>query len=239
MGPAENLGRRTRHRRPRVRPAAEIATRELNAGFLTVMLEGSTPTRISRAGGDAPRFTDEELRTIASPVDFVGINVYTPGYTSRLRRAAGYRVVPVNASHPKMQSSWHVVRARGHVLGAASGAFDLGREVDLHHRERLRGFGRRLRRWASLRLGSRDVPARFPGQLQRATSEGVPVTATSSGAPRTTRVDDGFGTRFGMVYVDFETTSEPRSSAPNGSARPHDGTRSSDVLPKLVGMEAR
>jgi beta-glucosidase len=59
--------------------AAETATRELNAAFLTVMLEGRyTDAYLAEAGRDAPKFTDEDLATIASPVDFAGINVYRP-----------------------------------------------------------------------------------------------------------------------------------------------------------------
>lgn len=59
--------------------AAEACTRETNAPFVTVMLEGVyTDAYLESAGADAPRFTDEELRTIAAPLDFVGINVYRP-----------------------------------------------------------------------------------------------------------------------------------------------------------------
>ena len=53
--------------------------REANAPFVTVMLEGVyTDAYLETTGADAPRFTDEELRTIAAPLDFVGINVYRP-----------------------------------------------------------------------------------------------------------------------------------------------------------------
>ena len=42
--------------------AAEVATRELNAPYLTVMLEGRyTDAYLAAAGADAPRFTDEDL----------------------------------------------------------------------------------------------------------------------------------------------------------------------------------
>src|SRR5215467_8257155 len=52
--------------------AAETATREGNAGFMTVMLEGRyTEEYLAEAGGGAPTFTGEELATIASPLDFV------------------------------------------------------------------------------------------------------------------------------------------------------------------------
>src|SRR5262249_47253297 len=91
--------------------AAEAATRDLNAGFTTVMLEGKYPdTYLASAGGGTPKFTDEEMKTIASPLDFVGINVYRPSmYVEPSDKAPGYREVPINASHPKMMSSWHIL----------------------------------------------------------------------------------------------------------------------------------
>jgi beta-glucosidase len=59
--------------------AARTATREANAPFLTVMLEGKyTDAYLKQAGADAPKFTDEDLKIISSPLDFVGINVYRP-----------------------------------------------------------------------------------------------------------------------------------------------------------------
>ena len=42
---------------------------------------------------------------------------------------------------------------------------------------------------------------------------------------------DGFGNRFGLIYVDFETLERiPNSSAPSGSGRRHAGTRWSEAL---------
>jgi len=59
--------------------AAEKATRAENSGFMTVMLEGHYPDEyLASTGGETPTFTDDELETIASPLDFVGINVYRP-----------------------------------------------------------------------------------------------------------------------------------------------------------------
>ena len=94
--------------------AAETATRELNAPFITVMLEGRyTDAYPADAGGDAPRFTEDELQTIASPLDLVGINVYRPGiYVAPSEEPPGYREIPINASHPKMQSGWHLFDPR-------------------------------------------------------------------------------------------------------------------------------
>jgi beta-glucosidase len=91
--------------------AAEKATRDRNAGFMTVMLEGRyTDAYLAEANGDAPKFTDDELKTIASPLDFVGINVYKPGwYVEPSAEPTGYHDIPLNASHPTMQSTWHVL----------------------------------------------------------------------------------------------------------------------------------
>ena len=90
--------------------AAQRVTRELNAPYLTVMLESRyTDKYFADAGDDAPRFTDEELAVISSPLDFVGINVYRPSiYVVASEDGAGYREIPVNASRPKMASSWHL-----------------------------------------------------------------------------------------------------------------------------------
>jgi beta-glucosidase len=112
VGPAENIAAAVPAiDTPEHVKAAETATRELNAGFLTVMLEGRyTDAYLANAGADAPTFTDEELKVISSPVDFVGINVYRPNiYVEPTDEPAGYWTVPINASHPKMASAWHIV----------------------------------------------------------------------------------------------------------------------------------
>src|SRR5205085_2521603 len=65
VGPAENIATGV----PVIETAeniqaAETATRELNAPYLTVMLEGKyTDAYLQSAGADAPKFTDEDLKT--------------------------------------------------------------------------------------------------------------------------------------------------------------------------------
>ncbi|MFX4778184.1 family 1 glycosylhydrolase, partial [Acinetobacter baumannii] len=57
--------------------AAEAATRELNAGYMTVIMEGKyTDAFLKKAGANAPKFTPEELKIISTPTDFCGINIY-------------------------------------------------------------------------------------------------------------------------------------------------------------------
>jgi beta-glucosidase len=197
--------------------AAEKATRERNAGFTTVMLEGKyTDEYLTEAGGDSPKFTDDEMKAIGSPLDFVGINVYRPGwYVEPSDEQPGYREIPINTSHPKMQSSWHVLdpevmywapRQMQSIWGAKSiyitengcAAADVvaddGRIYDTDRVMFLR---------ACL------------GQLQRATSEGVPVDGYFLwSAQDNFEWVDGYGNRFGLIYVDFDTLERtPKLSA--------------------------
>jgi beta-glucosidase len=86
--------------------AAATAMRELNAGYATVMLEGRYTDRfLATAGADAPKFTDEELRVIGSPLDFVGTNIYMAHHlVCACERDPGYELVPYQPTHP--QAHW-------------------------------------------------------------------------------------------------------------------------------------
>jgi len=59
------------------------------------MMEGRyTDAFLESAGANAPRFTAEDLRIIASPVDFVGLNVYLPNvYVKAADTAKGYEAL--------------------------------------------------------------------------------------------------------------------------------------------------
>ena len=72
VGPAENITTALPAvETPENIRAAELATRELNAPYLTVMLEGRyTDAYLAAAGADAPRFTDERSQTISTPGRF-------------------------------------------------------------------------------------------------------------------------------------------------------------------------
>jgi beta-glucosidase len=88
--------------------AAEIATREMNGGYLTVILEGKyTEAFLAYAGGNAPKYTPEDLKIISSPVDYVGLNVYTPNYyVTAADDVHGFALAPFPASFPHMNSAW-------------------------------------------------------------------------------------------------------------------------------------
>ena len=64
----------------------------MNAPYLTVIKEGKyTDAYLESAGADAPKFTPEDLKIISSPLDFVGINIYTPQYVRADSLAGWFR----------------------------------------------------------------------------------------------------------------------------------------------------
>ena len=166
VGPAENIAACVPAiDTPENIRAAEIATRELNAGFLGVILEGKyTDGFLEYAGKDAPKFTAEELKIISSPIDFVGLNIYAPQFyivaadSSRAGRAALPRLV--SAYEFRMAED----RPGDDLLGAAAGGENLEHRYDLHQRER-HLFGRQAHR---RRPGLRPRPHHVPAQLSEA-----------------------------------------------------------------------
>ena len=69
-----------------------------------MILEGQyTDAYLAEAGGDAPKFTPRSSKIIGSPLDFVGLNVYSPGDLVRANEAApGYATVKMPSSYPHM-----------------------------------------------------------------------------------------------------------------------------------------
>lgn len=88
--------------------AARNAFRLVNADRLTVIREGAYPAEfLADVGKDAPEYTDAELKIIASPTDFLGLNLYTPEHVIADSAAPrGYRIVPKAANHPRMYMPW-------------------------------------------------------------------------------------------------------------------------------------
>jgi beta-glucosidase len=197
--------------------AAEIATRELNAGYLTVILEGKyTEGFLAEAGKDAPKHTADDLGIISSPIDFVGLNVYKPDhYVLAADNARGFTLAPFPASFPHMDASWlrfgpeamywaprHASRLWGvksiYITENGTSATDeVAADGNVYDLDRIMYLRNYLL------------------QLQRATSEGVPV----AGYFLWSLIDnfewaDGYEKRFGLYRVDFDTQARtPKLSA--------------------------
>jgi beta-glucosidase len=209
VGPAENIAACVPAiDTPENVRAAEMATRELNAGFLGVILEGKyTDGFLEYAGAAAPKFTAEELKVISSPNDFVGLNIYAPQfYIAASDKKPGWSVLPFPESFPHMNSEW--LRIGPEVIywapRIAAKIWNLDTiyisENGTSSEDKLSADGKvyDLDRIMFLR--------NYLTQLQRATSEGVPVR----GYFLWSLMDNfewifGFEKRFGLYHVDFDT----------------------------------
>lgn len=86
--------------------AAQKAFRLVNASKLTAICEGAYPEEyLEEMGSDAPCFTDEEMKIIASPLDFLGLNIYHGTYTISDGNG-GFRILPWPEGFPITQMSW-------------------------------------------------------------------------------------------------------------------------------------
>ena len=218
VGPAENIGTAL----PAVETienirAAELATRELNAPYLTVMMEGRyTDAYLAKAGRDAPRFTAEDLKTISSKVDFVGLNVYTPSqYVLASEAAPGFTEVPFPTSHPHMASPWLKLGPEA-LYWAPKHAASLWKVKDIFIAENGASASDQPAADGAIYDVDRVMYLRnCLVHLQRATAENVPVR----GYFLWSLLDnfewtDGYSTRFGIIHVDYTTQKRtPKLSA--------------------------
>jgi beta-glucosidase len=70
-------------------------------------MEGKyTEGYLQREGANAPKVEPGDMKIIGSPLDFVGLNVYTPEYVRADASPAGYVVEKRQSSFPHMASDW-------------------------------------------------------------------------------------------------------------------------------------
>ena len=141
IGPAENINVAVPAiETPENIRAAETRPRDERALSVPILEGKYSDDYLAAAGKDAPVFTDEDLRIISSPLDFVGLNVYRPcDYVVAAGPGTGVFGCFRRMRHIR---GWHRLAcagARGDVLGAPVAAVDLESEGNLHHREWLRG----------------------------------------------------------------------------------------------------
>lgn len=194
--------------------AASRAFREQNASYLTVILEGRyTDAYLKRLGANAPRFTAEEMKTIASPLDFVGLNVYGPTWARAVNPAdppavveQGYAIVPYPASYPTMLSPWLHVGPEG-LYWTPKFVSTLWNVPELYITENGCSAADTVTSEGTVLDTDRVMFLRnYLTQLHRAVAEGVPV----KGYFLWSLLDnyewaDGYEKRFGITYVDFKT----------------------------------
>jgi beta-glucosidase len=196
--------------------AAHKAIREQNASYLTVLEEGKyTGLYLKGLGADAPKFTAEELKIISSPMDFVGLNIYTPTYVRADDSEKGYAVVRSPSSFPHMASPWLTVGPEALYWGPKL-VSEVWKVKDLYITENGASSDDVIAPDGHVYDTDRTMYLRnYLTQLQRAVSEGVPVR----GYFLWSLLDnyewaDGYEKRFGIIYVDFATEKRtPKLSA--------------------------
>ena len=209
VGPAENIAACVPAiDTPENVHAAEIATRELNAGFLNLMLEGKyTEAFLKYAGKDAPRYTEEELKIISSPIDFLGLNIYAPQYyVVASDRSPGFDVLPFPASFPHMSSDWLRI-APETAYWVPRLAAKIWNVETIYITENGTSSDDKISKDGNIYDLDRVMYLRnYLTQLQRATAEGVPVRGYFLWSLMDNfEWGDGFEQRFGLYHVDFNT----------------------------------
>ncbi|MCA6123871.1 beta-glucosidase [Bradyrhizobium sp. WSM 1704] len=218
VGPAENITACVpAFNAPENIRATEIATRELNSGFLGVVLEGKyTEGFLAYAGANAPKFTAEELKIIGQPNDFVGLNIYAPQcYVIATDKPPGWQPLPMPGSFPHMSSEWLRI-APEVIYWAPRIAARLWNIESIYISENGTSGEDKVHADGQIYDLDRIMFLRnYLAQLQRATAEGVPV----HGYFLWSLMDNfewifGYEKRFGLYRVNFETQERrPKLSA--------------------------
>jgi beta-glucosidase len=187
--------------------AARIAMREENAEYLTVIMDGKyTDAYLKRLGPAAPKFTPEELKIIASPIDFLGLNCYTADYVRAAANEIGYEAVHNPASFPHMYSDWLFVAPEA-IYWLPKLVADIWGVKEIYITENGCSSDDHIAPDGHIYDSDRVMYLRnYLTQLQRATADGVPV----KGYFLWSLLDnyewaDGYSKRFGITYVDFQT----------------------------------
>ncbi len=198
--------------------AAHRATREENAPFLTAVLEGKyTDDYLKREGANAPKVEADDMKIIGSPLDFVGLNVYTPEYVRADSSVAGYKIEKRQASFPRMASTWLYIGPEV-IYWAVRNVSDIWKPKELYITEN--GCSADDVLTAEGRIEDTDRVMYLRNHLMnlhRAAAEGYPI----KGYFLWSLMDnfewaDGYSKRFGLHYVDFK--SDARTRTPKLSA---------------------
>lgn len=196
--------------------AAASAFREANARFLTVLMEGKyTDAYLEGLGAAAPKFTPEELKIISSPMDFIGLNIYTASYAMAADNKLGFTMVKEPSSYPHMFSSWLTIGPEA-LYWVPKTVAKLWGVKEIYITENGCSSDDRVAPDGHVYDSDRIMYLRnYLTELQRATADGVPV----KGYFLWSLLDnyewaDGYDKRFGITYVDFKTQKRiPKLSA--------------------------
>jgi len=179
---------------------------EFNAAIVFPLLTGRYQEDwLARCGASAPRFTDEDMRLIAQPVDFLGFNCYSGNYVRASANEAGFERLETPPNYQQMNLHWLKLIPEGIYWGirqltecfpgtrlpiviTENGSPDCSAAGDLEDLARIQYLRAHLQ------------------QVLRASQEGYPII----GYFPWSLLDnfewvEGYAKRFGLVHVDFTT----------------------------------
>jgi beta-glucosidase len=196
--------------------AAQRATRQENAPFLTAVMEGKyTDEYLQKEGANAPKVKSGDMQIIGSPLDFVGHNVYNPDYVRADSSPAGYLIERRQASYPHMASPWLFIGPEG-IYWAVRNVTELWKPKAMYITENGCSADDVVNSAGRIEDTDRVMFLRnYLTHLHRAASEGYPI----KGYFLWSLMDnyewaDGYSKRFGIHYVDFKTQKRtPKLSA--------------------------
>ena len=196
--------------------AAQRATRIGNAPFLTALMEGKYPEEyLAHEGANAPKIEPGDMEAIGSPLDFVGLNIYTPTYVRAADSPMGFAVERSPTSYPHMASPWLTIGPECIYWGVRN-VCDLWKPKGIFITENGTSSDDVLTPSGHIEDTDRVMYLRnHLTHLHRAASEGYPV----KGYFLWSLLDnfewaDGYSKRFGIHYVDFKTLKRtPKLSA--------------------------
>ncbi len=196
--------------------AAQKATRDGNAPFLTTIMEGKYPeSYLTHEGANAPKVEEGDMKAIGSQLDFVGLNIYNPNYARADDSPEGYVVEPNPSSYPHMYSPWLTLGPECIYWGVRN-VCDLWRPRGIYITENGTSSDDVLTPAGRVEDVDRVMYLRnHLTHLHRAAADGYPV----KGYFLWSLMDnfewaDGYSKRFGIHYVDFKTLKRtPKLSA--------------------------
>lgn len=197
--------------------AAKKAYRDKNAHFLTAVMEGKySDYYLNSEGDDAPDFTDEEMKIISSPLDFVGHNMYLAHHImADATQDRGYRVIEHPPTYPHMHAPWIKVSPEI-TYWAPRFLSELWGVKEIYITENGCACSDEIDADGNINDTDRIFYLRnHLHQAERATAEGIPL----KGYFCWSLLDnfewaDGYTYRFGIVHIDYETLKRtPKLSA--------------------------
>ena len=196
--------------------ATRKAMRIVNAQYLTAIMEGSYADEYLKAeGANAPRFTAEEMKAIGTPLDFIGLNCYTPTWIRPADNPNGFAVIPNPTSYPKMASPWLTIGPQI-LYWAPRHMADIWKVKQVFITENGCSSDDVIAEDGQIYDTDRVMYVRnHLMQAQRAVAEGYPLAGYFWWSLMDNfEWNDGYTKRFGVYYVDFETQKRtPKLSA--------------------------